>query len=332
MTSGRQILLYFAWSRPGETGAPLETIDDRFPALFELRRLFYPRFEPLADPARFDQGIAGFLDHVQKPNFAAFAALAEAETGRPVRQVERMLDDGTAAPLDDMLIGSTDTIVVISFDSYRTGQAATAQEVDAVRRFLADPDHLIFVCPHHDIGDMPDLAGEVLRDRQSADYRHHGDKAIPPRQAFGGFARNLLAGLGVPVENRYGLRPAARADGTPAPIERELGRDDLGLLDGVDNFNVHPHLPQLERIGTGVDRLEVLARQAIDRDAPPHPFTLSGRYSFDALLQSRPEIFAGRLLVSDTTLWSSTAGGVESLRRLWSNVVRRPARTDSSNA
>jgi len=33
-------LLYFAWSRPGETGASLTVIDDRFPSIFELRRLF----------------------------------------------------------------------------------------------------------------------------------------------------------------------------------------------------------------------------------------------------------------------------------------------------
>ena len=45
--AGRQVLLYFAWSRPGETGAPLTVIDDRFPAIFELRRLFYPKFEEL---------------------------------------------------------------------------------------------------------------------------------------------------------------------------------------------------------------------------------------------------------------------------------------------
>jgi hypothetical protein len=30
--------------------------------------------------------------------------------------------------------------------------------------------------------------------------------------------------------------------------------------------------------------------------------------------------------VSDTTLWSSTAGGVDSLRALWTNVVQRSAR------
>jgi hypothetical protein len=36
---GRRVLLYFAWDRPAETAAPLTVIDDRFPAVFELRRL-----------------------------------------------------------------------------------------------------------------------------------------------------------------------------------------------------------------------------------------------------------------------------------------------------
>ncbi len=321
----RRILLYFSWSRPGETGAPLDEIDDRFPALFELRRLFYPRYEPLADPAHVDQSIAGFLDHVQKPNFEAFAALGETLTGRPVAQVERVLDDGTLRLLDAALIGEADTIIVISFDSFRTGQAAAQSEIDAVRRFLDRPGSLIFICPHHDIGDLPALSGEMLVETQTAEYLHHGDKAIPPRQGFGGFARALLAGLGVPVENRHGLRPAVEADGAPSPIEAMASRDRHGLLDGVTTFNLHPHLPQLERIGESLTRMDVLARQPIDLTAPPHPFTQAGRHSFDALLQSAPGTFAGTLLVSDTTLFSGTAGGLDSLARLWSNLVRRPA-------
>jgi hypothetical protein len=102
--------------------------------------------------------------------------------------------------------------------------------------------------------------------------------------------------------------------------------DDLGLLRNVDAFHLHAHLPQLERMGPSTERMGVLARQKIDLAAPPHPFTQDGRSSFDALLQSRPDTFAGRLLVCDTTLFSSTAGGVENLRRLWGNVIQRPER------
>jgi hypothetical protein len=320
---GRQILLYFAWSRPAETSAPLAVIEDRFPAIFELRRLFYPKFERLPDRDRADQGIAGFLDLIQKPNFQAFAEQTEALTGRKVIQIERINDAGTMTPLDGALDG-VDSIVIISFDSLRTDQTASTAEVEAVRHFLDNPDHLIFVCPHHDIGEAAGTAEEGRLERQLAEYRHHGDHAIPPRQGFGGFARTLLAGLGVPVENRFGLRPAATADGAPAPVEIDRALDGLGLLRDVDAFHLHPHLPQLERIGPSIERMDVLARQKIDPAAPPHPFTQGGRSSFDALLQSRPDTFAGKLLVCDTTMFSSTAGGVENLRRFWANVILRP--------
>jgi hypothetical protein len=322
---GRKLLLYCAWSRPAETNAPLATIEDRFPAVFELRRLFYPKFESLSDGAKVNQGIAGFLDHIQKPNFQAFAEQTEALTGREVIQIERTGDDGVMTPLDGALRG-VDSIVVVSLDSLRTGQAATAAEVEAIRLFLDDPDHLIFVCPHHDIGEEKGSVAEGRVERQLAEYRHHGDHAIPPRQGFGGFARTLLAGLGVPVDNRFGLRPAAAPDGVPAPAEIDRALDELDLLRDVEAFHLHPHLPQLERVGPSTERMDVFARQHIDLTAPPHPFTQAGRSSFDAFLQSRPDIFAGKLLVCDATMFSSTAGGVENLRRFWANVAQRPRR------
>jgi hypothetical protein len=324
--TGRQVLLYYAWSRPAETGAPLTDIDDRFPAIFELRRLFYPRYEALADPNQVDQGIAGFLDRVQKPNFSAFVDQCTMQTGREVRVVERVADDGNATLLDDHLIDGVDTIVVISFDALRTGQTAAPAEIEAIDRFLRHPEHLIFVCPHHDIGETADADPVARLARQSLEHLHHGDPGIPPRQGFGGFARTLLAGLGVPVENRYGLRPAVATDGSPAPIRAHNDLDDLDLLHGVETFNLHPHLPQLERLGEALTRLQVLARQPIEPSAPPHPFTQGGRSDFDALLQSAPDAFPGRLLVCDTTMFSSTAGGSDSLRRLWTNIVERPAR------
>src|ERR1700677_570688 len=107
---GRKVLLYFAWSRPAEPGAPLAVIEDRFPAVFELRRLFYPKFEGLSDRATVDQGIAGFLDHIQKPNFQAFAEQSEALTGRKVIQIERVNDDGAMTPLHGAL-GGVDSVV-----------------------------------------------------------------------------------------------------------------------------------------------------------------------------------------------------------------------------
>jgi hypothetical protein len=323
----RKVVVYYAWSRPGEVGAPLEVIENRFPTLFESRRMLYPRFEALSDPARFDQSVGGFLDHIMKQNFVAFVQQASTRTGRPVLEVERIVDSGARNELDAALLDSADTLIVISFDSLRTSQDASAAEVEAVRQFLAHPDHAVFICPHHDIGDVPDLPHDQRLERQTADFLHHGDKTIPPQQRFGGYARSLLTGLGVPGENRFGLRPAAETDGSPAPIEVESDLDRLHLLQGVSTFNLHPHLPQLERLGDAVTKLDVLARQKISLTAPPHPFTSKGRATFDALLQSRLDTFAGSLLVGDATLWSSTAGGVDSLRRFWTIVVERPVRS-----
>lgn len=321
-----RVALYYAWDRPGETGAPLAVIENRFPALFESRRMLYPHFEELSDPARFDQGIAGFLDHIMRRNFTAFVEQASALAGNPVLEIERGGDDGRRMPMDGSWLDGVDTLIVISFDSLRTGQQAGEGEVRAIRRFLERPGNLLFVCPHHDIGEAEGLSDSERVEAQAADFHHHGDRTIPPQQGFGGFGRSLLAGLGLPVENRFGLRPADAPDGSPAPIEIEAALDRLGLLAGVTTFNLHPHLPHFERSGEAVAKMDVLARQFIDLAAPPHPFTRDGRSSFDALLQSRQGLFAGDLLIGDATLWSSTAGGLDSLRRFWTNVVSRQSR------
>lgn len=318
-TAGR-VGVYYAWSWPAETTAPLGVIENRFPTLFESRRILYPRYTELADPDRFDQGIGGFLTHILRHNFADFVERTSVATGKPVLELERVAADGTRTPLARGLVSGLDTLIIISFDSDRTGQSPDAQELDTLRRFLEIPGNLLVVAPHHNLGDDPEV-----------EFRHHGDRTIPPEQRFGGFARSILDSLAVPVANRYGLRPAASPDGSPAPIEIAHEADRLRLLDGVVTFNRHPHLPHLERVGTAAERLDVLARQRVDPTAPPHPFTTAGHTSFDALLQSRPRVFAGDLLVGDATLWSSTAGGIESLRRFWANLLARPGRGERAH-
>ena len=91
------------------------------------------------------------------------------------------------------------------------------------------PGTALFVCPHHDIGEVDDLpAGEAL-ERQTAEYLHHGDIVLPGQQRTGGFAPSLLAQLGAPVMNRFGLRAASTHDGTPMPFRFEA-EDRHGLL------------------------------------------------------------------------------------------------------
>jgi hypothetical protein len=259
----------------------------------EPTRILYPRYAELADSGHYDQVIGGFLDQILRRNIVAFVEQASAATGNPVAEVERVDGNGVRTPLSRELTSGLDTLIVISFDSRRTRHCADADELDALRGFLATPGNLLFVAPHHDVGDAPEAELVDLGRTRGA-----GRESV--RTAPGGGCRRL-----------------ASAD------RRRTGRGPLGLLEGVATFKLHPHLPHLERVGDAVAKLDVLARQAVDPSAPPHPFTADGRSTFDAVLQSRPDVFIGDLVIGDATLWSSTAGGVESLKRLWTNLFGR---------
>jgi hypothetical protein len=319
---GRNILMYFPWSRPDEEGAPLGDLNNRFGALFELRRLVWPKFEHLADIERFNQGIAGFLDNVLLQNYALFREDMRTRSGNVVRIVERCTSAGKVLLLDGDLLDSVDILIIVSFDSHRTGQHPSERESAAVRKFIDEPGHTLFVCPHHDIGDVDGVPRSEVLAAQEVEFHHHGDSGLPGQQRLGGFARSLLHDLGVSVFNRFGLRPAKMPDGSPAPIRINAKADRFNLLQGVGSFNVHPHLPHFEMLGDSPDKMDVLVEQLIDLDAPPHPFIRQGRKTFDALLQSKPNVFGGRLLICDATIWTSTNGGLSSLRQLWSNMTR----------
>ncbi len=47
--------MYFVWDRTAEISAPLGELSNRFPALYELRRLMWPRYESLAGPGGQDR-------------------------------------------------------------------------------------------------------------------------------------------------------------------------------------------------------------------------------------------------------------------------------------
>jgi hypothetical protein len=313
----RRIAMYFAWDWAAETTAPLDELNNRFPALFEVRRLFWPAYETLAHTP--GQGIDGFLDAIFLRNFARFGELAAVLTGRPPRLVQRRTAAGDT-PLDAALLDQIDTLIVISFDTRHSGLVASDAEIAAVRAFLARQETMLFVCPHHDVGDTEGLDPDAALKRQVAEFHHHGDIALPGQQRFGGFGLSLMAGLGAPIRNRFGLRPAQAENGDPAPFS-EAADDRFGILAEVPYLNLHPHLPHYERIGAGADALEVLARQAVHATAPAHPVIAPGA-AFDSMLQARPGAGLGRLLVCDATLWSSTAGGLQGLQMLWKNVIQ----------
>lgn len=314
--------MYFPWSRPDEEGAPLGNLDNRFGALFELRRLQWPKYEALADGEHFNQGIAGFLDNILLRNYSLFREEMRIRPGHDVRLVERRTAAGQETLLDGDFLGGVEILIIVSFDSQRTGQYPNESEVAAIRRFLDDPGHTLFVCPHHDIGNVEGVPENEVLASQEVEFHHHGDLGVPAQQRLGGFAGSLLRDLGVPVSNRFGLRPAKMHDGSPAPIKIHSQADRFNLLQGVKTFHLHPHLPHLEMLGDSPKKLDVLVEQSIDLEAPPHPFTQQGRKTFDAMLQSKPNVFGGRLLICDATLWTSTNGGLDSLRQFWANVTR----------
>jgi hypothetical protein len=320
--SGRNILMYFPWSRPDEEGALLGNLNNRFGALFELRRLQWPKYEDLADIEDFNQGIAGFLDYVLLQNYSLFREDMRIRSGNAVRIVERCTSEGKVTLLDGDFLDSIDILIIVSFDSQRTDQHPNKGELTAIRKFLDDPGHTLFVCPHHDIGSVDGVPSNAILATQEVEFRHHGDVGIPGQQRLGGFAKSLLRDLGVSVSNKFGLRPAKMRDGSPAPIQINSQADRFNLLQSVRTFHLHPHLPHFEMLGDSAHKLDVLVEQSIDLEAPPHPFVKQGRKTFDALLQSKPNIFGGRLLICDATIWTSTNGGLGSLRQFWANMTR----------
>jgi hypothetical protein len=320
--TGRNILMYFPWSRPDEERAPLGDLNNRFGALFELRRLQWPKYEALADIKRFDQGIAGFFDNILLRNYSLFCEDMRVRSGNVVRTIERCTSAGKATLLDGDLLDRVDILIIVSFDSQRTAQHPDEIELTAIRKFLDDPGRTLFVCPHHDIGNVDGIPTNEVLAMQEVEFHHHGDVGIPGQQRLGGFARSLLRDLGVAVSNNFGLRPAKMRDGSAAPIQINSQADRFNLLQGVRTFHLHPHLPHFERLGDSAHKLDVLVEQSIDLEAPPHPFIKQGRKTFDALLQSKPNVFGGRLLICDATIWTSTNGGLGSLRQFWANVTR----------
>jgi hypothetical protein len=156
------------------------------------------------------------------------------------------------------------------------------------------------------------------------EYAHHGDPLVPRQQRFGKYTRSLMKGLGVAVENRFGLRPAT-VPGTSqiAPLTAMRDLDTRGWLAGVTTFNFHPHLPHYAVTTDDRRSIHVLARQPIDM-SKPHPFTNAGNREFNAFLWMPPSgTRAGDILLADLTIFTTLFGGDESLDRLWKNIATR---------
>lgn len=313
----RRISVYVSWSYPGEANRDLTQMDNRFSTMTEVRRVEWPGWEgeEWSSPTMFQQGIAGSLELFFRA-WMPFQQLVGEITGHVVPVFQRVDQAGYRLPLDERVLADADTLFIFGLDHLATQQEAAPEEIEALRQWLTREGTCLILGPHHDVGVSEDPSERAL------EYAHHGDALVPRQQRFGLYTRSLMQGLGVPVENRYGLRPGV-LEGTsqiaPLTINRDL--DTRGWLNGVTNFSFHKHLPHYAVTASEPGAIHVLARQPIDV-SKPHPFTATGNREFNTLLWM-PAVGsrAGEILVVDSTVFSTLFGADESLKRFWKNLA-----------
>lgn len=312
----RRVSVYWTWSYPWEANRDITEMDNRFSTMTEVRRVLWPAYETEEFSERmFLQGIAGTLELFHL-SIVAFQNVVSSVTGQPVSVYQRIDQAGQRLPLDERVLNDTDTLMVFGLDHMVTEQEASADEIEAIRNFLSREGTCLVLSPHHDVGFSSDLT------QRQKEYAHHGDPLVPRQQRFGRYTRSLMKGLGVPVENQFGLRPAT-VKGTrklmPLSINHDL--DTRSLLKGVNTFNFHMHLPHYAVTTTNEKEIRVLARQAIDT-THPHPFVEAGNHEFNMFLWMPPtDARVGDILLADSTIFTTLFGGDESLENFWRNIA-----------
>ena len=315
----RRVSIYWTWSYPWESNRDTTKMDNRFSTMTEVRRVAWPAYEGAEwDEKNFLQGIAGTLELFHRSTLA-FQNVAGEATGHPVAVFQRIDQAGYKLSIDERILADTDTLMVFGLDHLVSEQEAAPEELAAIREWLQREGTCLLLAPHHDVGFTEDL-----KQRQQ-EYLHHGDALVPRQQRFGQYTRSLMKGLGVPVINQYGLRPAL-VKGTKqiAPLTINKDLDTLELLNGVSTFNFHPHLPHYAVTGNESGQVHVLTRQPIDLERP-HPFIEAGNTEFNSCIWMPPTTErAGNILLADSTIFTTLFGGVESLETFWKNLASMP--------
>src|SRR5947208_14845609 len=112
------------------------------------------------------------------------------------------------------------------------------EEIAAIEKLLKREATCLLAAPHHDVGFTADYK------QRQMEYLHHRDPLVPRQQRFSQYTRSLMKGLGIPVLNEWGLRPAV-IPGTKeiAPLTAFRDLDRKGLLKNGTSLSLHPHLP-----------------------------------------------------------------------------------------
>ena len=312
----RRFSIYITWSYPAEANKDLTQLDNRFSSMSEVRRVGWPAFElPEYDSFTFQQGIAGSLELFFRA-WLPFQQVVEESTGHSVPVYQRVDQAGYKLPLDERVLADTDTLMMWGLDTLGTGQRPGNDEIEALRNFLKREGTCVILGPHHDVGASEDLKVRNL------EYHHHGDALVPRQQRFGGYCRDLMRGLKIPIENRWCLRPAT-VQGTNeiSPLSTIRDLDTRRFLDGVSSFSFHMHLPHYAVTNDYPTEACILAKQPVDLSRP-HPFTEAGQRELNSLVWLPPHgERAGDVLIADSTIFSTLFGGTESLHRFWKNLA-----------
>ena len=312
----RRVSIYWTWSYPWEAQRDPAAMENRFSTMTEVRNVTWPAYEkPEYTAANFLQGIAGTLELFHRSTLD-FQGLVGEVTGHPVAIFQRVDQAGYHLPIDERILDDTDTLMVFGLDHLTSGLSVVPGEADAISRWLQREGTCLLLAPHHDVGFTDDIA------QRQMEYEHHGDRLVPRQQRFTAYTRSLMAALGVPVHNTWGLRPAL-VDGTReiTPLTGFRDLDDLGLLTDVTTFNFHQHLPHYELTAPESGELRVLGKQLVDPHRP-HPFTAAGNTEFNALIWMPPGgERAGDIVLIDSTHFTTLFGGTTSLRNLWRNLA-----------
>ena len=198
----RRFSIYWTWSYPWESNRDVTEMDNRFSTMTEVRRVAWPNYESIEYSEKmFLQGIAGTLELFHLSTLR-FQQLVGEVTTQPVAVFQRIDQAGQRLPIDERVLADTDTMMVFGLDHMVTEQEASPEEIESMREFLKREGACLIIGPHHDVGVSPDLKERAM------EYAHHGDPLVPRQQRFGKYTRSVMKGLGIPVENRYGLRPA----------------------------------------------------------------------------------------------------------------------------
>lgn len=314
----RRFSVYWTWSYPWEANRDVTELDNRFSTMTEVRRVAWPAYESEAFSDRmFLQGIDGTLElfHLSLVNFQNVVGET---TGQPVAVYQRVDQAGQRLPIDERILDDTDTLMVFGLDHIVTEQEAAPEEIAALKQFLSREGTCLILGPHHDVGASADLK------QRDMEYYHHGDALVPRQQRFAKYVRSLMRGLGAPVDNQWGLRPATLPGTTktvPLSIAGDL--DARGWLEGVKTFVFHMHLPHYAVTTNDPNEIHVLARQPIDM-SKPHPFTEGGNRELNMFLWMPPAgKRAGDILFADSTIFTTLFGGDESLVRFWKNLATK---------